>query len=220
LGREGSDYSAAIFAYCLNAANLTIWKDVAGMYNADPRMFENVVKLNEVSYRDAIELSYYGASVIHPKTIQPLQNKSIPLYVKSFLNPREKGTIIHSDAKEKTPCYIVKEGQILISIATRDFSFIAESHLSEIFTIFDKIDLKINIMQNSALNFSVLVDERRIEIEKVLKSFPSKFSVRYNMNLRLITIRHFNQDVIDQLIKGKEVLLEQQTRETVRFVVR
>jgi aspartate kinase len=220
LGREGSDYSGAIFAYCLNAESLTIWKDVEGMFNADPKSYARAQKLNEISYKDAIELSYYGASVIHPKTIQPLQNKEIPLYVKSFLNPELPGTAIKKDAKNNIPCFIVKDKQVLVSLSSKNFSFIAERHLSDIFAKFDALDMKINIMQNSAVNFSALFDAKQFDEEKVLTAFKDTYFVRYNENLELITIRPYNHSIIQELTKDKEVLLEQRTRETVRFVVR
>ena len=220
LGREGSDYTGAIFAYCLNAKSLTIWKDVDGMFNADPKAFPKAQKIDEVSYKDAIELSYYGASVIHPKTIQPLQNKNIPLYVKSFLNPSESGTVIQKDAINKIPFYIIKKHQVLVSLSSKDFSFIAERHLSEIFGAFDDLDMKINIMQNSAVNFSALFDEKQFNEKAVMNQFGEKYSVLYNLNLELVTIRQYNEAIIDELTRGKEILLEQRTRETVRFVVR
>jgi aspartate kinase len=220
LGREGSDYSGAIFAYCLNASSLTIWKDVEGMYNADPKSFPKAEKLDAISYKDAIELSYYGASVIHPKTIQPLQNKEIPLYVKSFLDPSLPGTAIKKDAFNTIPCYIIKDKQVLVSLSTKNFSFIAEKNLAEIFDKYDQLDMKINIMQNSAVNFSALFDEKQFQESKVLEAFQSSYAVRYNENVELITIRHYNSAIIEELTAGREILLEQRTRETVRFVVR
>jgi aspartate kinase len=220
LGREGSDYSGAIFAYCLNAECLTIWKDVEGMYNADPKSFPKAEKLNEISYKDAIELSYYGASVIHPKTIQPLQNKETPLYVKSFLDPKLTGTAITKDAINNIPCYIIKQNQVLVSLSTKNFSFIAEKNLAEIFDKYDQLDMKINIMQNSAVNFSALFDEKQFQESKVLEAFQNSYAVRYNENVELITIRHYNSAIIEELTAGREILLEQRTRETVRFVVR
>jgi aspartate kinase len=220
LGREGSDYSGAIFAYCLQASGLTIWKDVAGMYNADPKVFPKAQKIEQVSYKDAIELSYYGASVIHPKTIQPLQNKNIPLFVKSFLNPEESGTVIQKNAQQVLPCYIVKNDQVLVSLSSKDFSFIAEKHLSEIFEAFDSLDMKINIMQNSAVNFSAIFDAKNFDEKRVIEKFGSSYQVRYNTGLELITIRHYNDSIVKELLEQKEVLLEQRTRETVRFVVR
>lgn len=220
LGREGSDYSGAIFAYCLNAESLTIWKDVEGMYNADPKKFPNAQKLDAISYKDAIELSYYGASVIHPKTIQPLQNKEIPLYVKSFLDPALSGTAIKKDAFNTIPCYIIKDKQVLVSLSTKNFSFIAEKNLAEIFNKYDQLDMKINIMQNSAVNFSALFDAAQFDELAVLNAFQSQYQVRYNEHLELITIRHFNEEVVSALTHGKDILLVQKTRETVRFVVK
>lgn len=220
LGREGSDYTGAIFSYCLNAKSLTIWKDVDGMFNADPRFFPKAQKIDVVSYKDAIELSYYGASVIHPKTIQPLQNKNIPLFVKSFLYPHKKGTIIQKNAYYSIPCYIVKSNQVLVSLSSKNFSFIVERHLSHIFDIFDRLDMKMNIMQNSALNFSALFDANQFDESSILEHFSGDYLVRYNTNLELITVRHYNQEIITELTQGKEILLEQKTRETVRFVVR
>jgi len=220
LGREGSDYSGAIFAYCLDAESLSIWKDVAGMFNADPKRFPQAQKLNEISYKDAIELSYYGASVIHPKTIQPLQNKAIPLYVKSFIDPTLSGTSIKKDAKNSLPCFIMKDEQVLVSLSSKNFSFIAERHLSDIFGKFDALDMKINIMQNSALNFSALFDAKQFNADRVVAAFQDEYYVRYNENLELITIRPYNDFIIQELTQDKEVLLEQHTRETVRFVVR
>lgn len=219
LGREGSDYSGAILAYCLDAKSLTIWKDVEGMYNADPSFFPNAVKIDELSYKDAIELSYYGASVIHPKTIQPLQNKSIPLFVKSFINPKFSGTAIFEGAKNKIPCFIVKKNQVLVSLATKNFAFIVERHLSHIFSVFDDLGMKINIMQNSAINFSALFDANEFDAERLISAFGPEFSVRYNEQLELITIRHFNNDIEKKLTHGRKILMEQRTRETVRFVL-
>jgi aspartate kinase len=190
------------------------------MYNADPKSFPKAEKLDAISYKDAIELSYYGASVIHPKTIQPLQNKEIPLYVKSFLDPSLPGTAIKKDAFNTIPCYIIKDKQVLVSLSTKNFSFIAEKNLAEIFNKYDQLDMKINIMQNSAVNFSALFDEKQFQESKVLEAFQSSYAVRYNENVELITIRHYNSAIIEELTAGREILLEQRTRETVRFVVR
>jgi aspartate kinase len=220
LGREGSDYTGAIFSYCLDAESLTIWKDVDGMYNADPKAFPKAQKIDEVSYKDAIELSYYGASVIHPKTIQPLQNKGIPLYVKSFLNPSLSGTVIKQNAKNQIPCFIVKKEQVLVSLSSKDFSFIVERHLADIFNRYDELNMKINIMQNSAVNFSALFDAQVFDEARVLDAFSRDYEVRYNTNLELLTIRHYNEEIINELTYQKEILLEQRTRETVRFVMR
>lgn len=222
LGREGSDYSAGILAYCCNASDVTIWKDVPGMLNADPKYFADTQLLEEISFKEAIELSYYGASVIHPKTVQPLQQKDIPLFVKSFLNPEASGTKIASSAAydSKIPSFIVKKEQILLTISSKDFSFIAEKHLSELFEMLAKLQIPINIMQNSALNFSILVDRKKVKLDAVNEALQNKYSLRYNEGLELVTIRHYDQQTIEQMTKGKEVILEQRTRNTARLVLR
>lgn len=222
LGREGSDFTAGIFAYCLNAESVTIWKDVSGMLNADPKYFDNTVKLDKISFREAIELSYYGASVIHPKTLKPLQNKNIPLFVKSFVNPQAEGSEIQSSTEfdHLIPSFIFKVNQILISFRTRDFSFIVESHLSDIFNRLSAIGAKINLMQNSALSFSILVDAEKVNIETILKTFQSDYEVRYNEGLELVTIRHYDQATIDRVTVDKEILLEQYARQTARIVMK
>lgn len=222
LGREGSDFTAGIFAYCLNAENVTIWKDVPGMLNADPKYFENTVKLDQISFQEAIELSYYGASVIHPKTLKPLQNKNIPLFVKSFVNPQADGSEIQSSTEfdHLVPSFIFKLNQILISFRTRDFSFIVESHLSDIFNRLSAIGAKINLMQNSALSFSIVVDAEKVNMETILNTFQSDYEVRYNEGLELVTIRHYDQATIDRLTMNKEILLEQYARQTARIVVK
>lgn len=222
LGREGSDFTAGIFAYCLDAEHVTIWKDVPGMLNADPKYFENTVKLDKISFREAIELSYYGASVIHPKTLKPLQNKNISLFVKSFVHPLEKGSEIQAltDYDHIVPSFIFKTNQLLISFTTRDFSFIVESHLSDIFNRLASIGTKINLMQNSALSFSILVDASRTTIETILETFQSDYEVRYNESLELVTIRHYDQATVERLTAGKEILLEQYARQTARIVMK
>lgn len=222
LGREGSDYSAGIFAFCTNAASVTIWKDVPGMLNADPKYFEDTVKLDEISFKEAIELSYYGASVIHPKTIKPLQNKNIPLYVKSFIAPAEKGTIIHScmDYDELVPSFIVKHKQLLMSIMPKDFSFMVEENLREVFELLSKTKVKINLMQNSALSFSFLVDEDKIDFDRLLTLFQRNYNVKFNRDLELVTIRHYDQATIDKMSEGKEKILEQRDRQTVRLLLK
>jgi len=219
LGREGSDYSAAIFASILDAKEVVIWKDVGGMYSADPNVFPNAIKINHISFHEAIELAYYGASVIHPKTIKPLQNKGIPLYVKSFLQPEMKGTIIDNDftSDKLIPSFILKPSQTLVSIAAKDFSFIVESQLKEIFNAFDDYGLTINLMQNSAISFSVCLDALP-ELNQLLNELRLKFKVSFNEGLSLLTIRHYNDEVIEELLNGKKVLLEQKTRTTARFV--
>ncbi len=222
LGREGSDYSAAIFAYCTNATEVTIWKDVPGMLNADPKYFENTQLLSKISYREAIELAYFGASVIHPKTVKPLQNKQIPLYVKSFLAPEEPGTTIQSEggSDHLIPSFIVKKNQLLITISASDFSFINEDALAKIFEIFYATRIKINLMQNSALNFSVLVDGEKVHVETLIKHLTPAFTCKYNEGVELVTIRHYNQATVVQMTANREVLLEQRSRQTARFVIR
>ena len=194
LGREGSDYTAAIFAYCLNAESVTIWKDVPGVMNADPRFFENAVLLNQISYREAIELAFYGASVIHPKTLQPLQKKEIPLFVKSFLNPLLPGTTVSkgNDLEPNVPCIIVKKNQLLISLASIDFSFIMEENISEIFALLHKFKMKVHLIQNSAISFSVCTDDKFGNFNELKNILSRKFKVSYNENVSLFTIRHFN----------------------------
>jgi aspartate kinase len=222
LGREGSDYTAGIFAYCTNAESVTIWKDVPGMLNADPKYFDDTVKLDKISFKEAIELSYYGASVIHPKTIKPLQNKKIPLYVKSFIHPKKEGTIIQSEEMQDhlVPSFIFKMNQILISFSARDFSFIVEEHLSDIFNRLARANAKINLMQNSALNFSVLLDRDKIDLPHILGLFENNYKVRFNDELELVTIRHFDDATRARVCKGKEIILEQKTRETARLVLK
>ena len=220
LGREGSDYTAAIFAYCLNADSVTIWKDVPGVLNADPRYFENAQLLYHISYREAIELAFYGATVIHPKTLQPLQGKEIPLFVKSFLNPDGAGTCV---GKGKTlepeiPCFIVKKNQVLISLSSLDFSYIVEENISEIFRLLHFYKMKVDVIQNSAISFSVCVDNIYNNLDKLLQHLKAKFKVDCHKNVSLYTIRHFNDVVIKDLEADKTVLLKQLTQETVQVV--
>lgn len=220
LGREGSDYSAAIIAYCLNAENVTIWKDVTGVLNADPRFFEKAQLLNNISYEEAIELAFYGASVIHPKTLQPLQQKEIPLFVRSFLNPSEEGTAV---SKGKTifpeiPCFIVKKDQVLISLSSLDFSFMVEENISEIFRLFHQYQMKVDLIQNSAISFRVCVDNRFNQLEKLIQHLKARFKATYKTGVSLYTIRHFNEEAINSLEKDKTVLLKQLTQNTVQLV--
>ena len=222
LGREGSDYTAAIFAYCINAQNVTIWKDVEGVLNADPRYFENAQLLHQISYREAIELAFYGASVIHPKTLQPLQRKEIPLYVKSFLNPEADGTCV---SKGKTidpeiPCFIVKKNQVLISLSSLDFSYIVEENISDIFRLLHLYKMKVDVIQNSAISFSVCLENTYGHLEKLVQHLKAKFNVTCYKNVCLYTIRHFTPEAIKTLEKGKTVLLKQLTRETVQIVTK
>ncbi len=221
LGREGSDFSAAIFAYALNAESVTIWKDVPGMLNADPKYFSDAVKLKRISYKEAIELAYYGASVIHPKTIKPLQNKEISLIVKSFLHPEEEGTLIESSTFSDSliPSFIFKINQVLISFIQRDFSFIAEENLSQLFRIFSDNRVKINMMQNSAINFSICIDYEPEKLDAIRASCKDDYDVLYNKPCELVTIRHYNNETIGRLAIGKKVLLEQRSRSTVRMIL-
>ena len=221
LGREGSDYTAAILAFTTNAESVTIWKDVPGVLNADPKWFDETKKLEQISYQDAIELAYYGATVIHPKTIKPLQNKKIPLYVKSFLNPEEKGTVINEvQSPLPIPCFIFKVNQVLISISPKDFSFIAEDNFSDIFNLFSEKQVKVNVMQNSAISFSVSVDNDERKLPDLIKTLQKQYRVLYNDNLELITIRYYDQATIDRVTIDKKILLEVKSRYTVQLVVK
>lgn len=221
LGREGSDYTAAIFAYCLNAESVTIWKDVPGVLNADPRYFENAQLLNNISYREAIELAFYGASVIHPKTLQPLQRKEIPLYVKSFLKPKEPGTKVGKGValEPNIPCFIVKKNEVLISLSSLDFSYIVEENISEIFSLLHLYKMKVDVIQNSAISFSVCVDNLYNNLEKLLHHLKAKFNVTCHENVSLYTIRNYTDNAIEKLEQDKTVLLKQVTQGTVQIVV-
>lgn len=222
LGREGSDYTAAIFSHLLDADEMCIWKDVPGVLNADPKFYKEAQKLEQLGYHDAIELAYYGATVIHPKTIKPLENKNIPLHVKSFLNPDASGTVIKTNAQTKPliPSFIFKSNQVLISISAKDFSFIAEDNLANIFGLFASLRVKINLMQNSAISFSVCVDNDEFKIPQLIEQLQKDFKVLYNTNLLLYTIRHYYQSTIDEIAEGKEILLEQRSRHTAQLVLR
>ena len=221
LGREGSDYSAAIFAHCLDAESMTIWKDVPGVLNADPRLFENVIKLDRLSYKEAIEMTYYGATVIHPKTIKPLQNKSIPLYVKSFINPDGEGTEISSDTEDTyPPIIVVEKNQALLHISTLDYSFVAEHHMARLFDKLATQRIFVNSMQNTAISFTICVPNVADRIEKFCKEVSDEFKIKKESELELITIRHYTQDTIDNLKKGKIVLFEERIRNTMQMVVR
>jgi aspartate kinase len=222
LGREGSDFTASIMAYLLDATDVTIWKDVPGMLNADPKKFKDTVKLDRISFKEAIELAYYGASVIHPKTIKPLQNKGIPLHIKSFLDPAAGGSTIQESTENDhlVPSYILKDNQTILSIATRDFSFIVEDNLKEIFGILSELGIRIHLMENSAISFSIVFDtdshKQRLLIDRLL----AKYSVRYNEQLTLLTVRHGNEETLKSLIKAEETFIEQRTRHTVRMVIK
>ena len=222
LGREGSDYTAGIFAYCLNAESVTIWKDVPGVLNADPREFKTTSLLQQISYEEAIELAFYGASVIHPKTLQPLQQKEIPLFVKSFFHPENQGTKVcrrnGCAIMPQLPCFIVKKNQALISLASLDFSFMVEENISEVFRLFHHYQIKVDLIQNSAISFSVCVDNKFNQLEKLIQHLKAKFRVEYQTGVSLYTIRHFNETAINSVEKGKKVLLKQLTHNTVQMV--
>ena len=221
LGREGSDYSAAILAYCLNANSVTIWKDVPGVLNADPRYFKETQLLNKISYREAIELAFYGASVIHPKTLQPLQQKEIPLQVKSFMNPRDSGTTVGKGIgiEPEIPCFIVKKDQVLMKLSSLDFSFIVEDSISELFKLLHEYKMKVDLIQNSAISFSVCVDNRFGRLKDLLPLLKGRFKVVHYEGVSLYTIRHFTDDAIASLQNGRKVLLEQRGTETIQLVV-
>jgi aspartate kinase len=222
LGREGSDYTASIFAACLGAESVTAWKDVPGILNADPRYFADTVKFDELSYTEAIEMTYYGASVIHPKTIKPLQNARIPLLVKPFTDPSAPGTIIKEDGHNQfiKPVIILKQNQVLLSVSGKDYSFITEDHLSDVFRLFAQNNVKVNVMQTSALSFSVCFDLNEERFEKLLNGLKQDFKVKYNEGLTLITVRHDGINTIKELTEGKTILLEQISRNTIQVVVR
>ena len=222
LGREGSDYTAAILAYCLNANDVTIWKDVPGVLNADPRHFKQTQLLNSISYTEAIELAFYGASVIHPKTLQPLQRKEIPLYVKSFLNPKAPGTVVNKTEGviPLVPCFIVKQNQVLLSLSTLDFSYIVEDNISEIFNLLSKYKMKVSVIQNSAISFSVCFDNNYNNLEHLLLHLKAKFKVTCNTGVSLYTIRHYNEKSVIDLEAGKTVLLKQMFQETLQIVTK
>ena len=220
LGREGSDYTASIIGFLSNATDVTIWKDVPGVLNADPKKFANTVLIPHLSYLDAVELTYYGATVIHPKTIKPLQNKNIPLLVKSFINYNEPGTRIDANAASNLPsCFIFKPNQILLSLSGKDFSFIAEENISKIFSILASFHSKVNLMQNSAISFSICIDSSE-HYNELISELGKDFYVKYNNEVELFTVRHYTTASIDELLNDKTVILEQRSRNTVQVVVR
>ena len=222
LGREGSDYSAAIFGYALNAESVTIWKDVPGVLNADPRHFDNTTLLHQISYREAIELAYYGASVIHPKTLQPLQRKEIPLYVKSFQNPTAEGTAVMKGKTliPETPCFILKKQQVLLSLFSLDFSFIVEHNISAIFALLHQYQMRVELVQNSAISFSVCINNKYGRLEELVTALQARFRVEVSENVDLYTIRHFNREAIHRIKNyDRPILLEQRTQQTAQFVL-
>ncbi len=221
LGREGSDYSASILSYCLGAESMTIWKDVPGFLNADPKFFPNTVKIEQIPYNEAIELAYYGASVIHPKTVKPIQNKGIPLFIRSFLDPQAEGSAIgpFRGIRPLTPLYIFKNNQVLISIQPKDFSFIAEDNMQAIFAVLAELNIKANMMQNSALSFSLCIDDNAVLLDLLRQRISPQFQLRYNRGLQLITIRYYTQEIIDRIVAGRPVLLQQRSRLTTQLLV-
>lgn len=222
IGREGSDYTAAILANFFDAESLILWKDVNGIFNADPKMFEDAEKINSISYHEAIELTFYGAKVIHPKTIKPVQNKNIPVLVKNFNYPLNEGSVIRKmeNFQAKLPFYIIKEDQTLISIIPRDLSFVMEKHISEFFTQLDTLNIKVNLMQNSAVSFSVCCDWIPMDnLMKLLSELKPNYRTLYNQHLQLLTIRHYNKECIQRMTDGKRIMIEQRSRNTVQFVV-
>lgn len=221
LGREGSDYTAAIFAYCLNGESVTIWKDVPGVLNADPRYFSKTQLLNKISYREAIELAFYGASVIHPKTLQPLQRKEIPLYVKSFYNPTDAGTCVGKGVTldPHTSCFILKNDLVLISLSSLDFSFMMEDNISEVFKMLHDYKMKVELIQNSAISFSVCVSNKYNTLDKLLVKLREKFKVKWNEGVTLYTVRHSSPLEIKALTENKKLLLKQESRDTVQVIV-
>lgn len=222
LGREGSDYTAAILANLLDAKEVSIWKNVPGILNADPDFFTNTQKLDELSYKEAIELSYSGAKVIHPKTLKPLQNKNIPLFVKSFLEPEKPGTIIHNveQALELVPVIIVKKNMALITLTPEDFSFISINSVSDVFTLFAKYRLKVGLIQQSALDFSLAFDEPEQGIDVLISQLQEKFEVKYNTGLDLITIRYYTPESVTEITDGRKVYIEQKSRRTARMLLK
>lgn len=222
LGREGSDYTGAILSYCLDAESMSIWKDVPGVLTADPRLFDNVIKLDRLSYKEAIEMTYYGATVIHPKTIKPLQNKNIPLYVKSFLEPTKEGTVIEAEVDDFNypPIVMLEKDQVLMQITTKDFSFLVEHHIKDLFTIFDRYRVFVNLMQNTAISFYACVTLIPGRLDDMIKDLKENFNVLTDFGLELITIRHSLPHVYESVTYGKRVMLEERHGKTIQMVVR
>lgn len=221
LGREGSDYSASILSYCLHADEMTIWKDVPGFLNADPKFFPNTIKIQQIPYNEAIELAYYGASVIHPKTVKPIQNRNIRLNIRSFIDPSAEGSVIgpFKTILPQTPLYIFKNRQLLISFLPKDFSFIAEENLQTLFAVLAELNIKVNLMQNSALSFSICIDYNEILIKQLTERLQQQYLIRYNTDLQLITIRYYTQEIINSIVAGRSILLEQRSRTTIQLIV-
>ncbi|MEO6190062.1 MAG: aspartate kinase [Saprospiraceae bacterium] len=221
LGREGSDYTAAIISAALDAKSMTIWKDVPGVFTADPKVFANVTKLDRLSFLEAIEMTYYGAKVIHPKTIQPLKSKNIPLHVKSFIHPEESGTLIFGEIeREYPPIVVLESNQALIHFSSKDLSFIAEDHLAHLFELFDKLRIKVNIMRNTAISFTVCISNDKSKINALIQEVEKLFTVIIDPDLDLYTIRHCNDTMLPQLLEGKIIIMEEKIRKTVQVVVK
>lgn len=221
LGREGSDYTAAILSFCLDSNYMAIWKDVPGILTADPKLFDNVTKIDRLSYKEAIEMTYYGAKVIHPKTIKPIQNKNIPLLVKSFLEPSGDGTLISGEIELTYPPVIVIEpNQALIHISTKDFSFVGEHHLSKLFDLFNKHRVRVNMMRNTAISFSVCTQDIKSRIDALMKDLDDEFNIVVDHNLELITIRHYTEELVTRMKEGKIILFEERLQQTIQIVVK
>ncbi len=221
LGREGSDFTAAILGTCLNASSVTIWKDVPGVLNADPKRFSETVLFPQLDYKQAAEMTYYGASVIHPKTIKPLANAGIPLFVKSFLHPDENGTKIHSfNSFEPIPTFVLKENQVLVSFKVTDFTFIEESHIHRVYEELRALKLRVNMLQISAISISLVMDSQPFNFEKFLERLKNDFEIRYNEGLELLTVLHPEKDLPAVLLEDFEIFLEQSTRNTIQLVRR
>jgi aspartate kinase len=220
LGREGSDYTAAVFANMLNAESQTIWKDVESVMNADPKQFPDAQPITELNYSEVIEMAYYGAQVIHPKTIKPIQNKNIPLYVKCFLDPLLTGTVIHNKPVHHLPPIIVlKEKQVLVEMSSKDFSFVGEHHVATLYNLLEKLKIKPNLTQNTAISFVCVLDDRSEKIEKIAFEVAEIFDVQLKKELTLLTIRHYNKEIVEKLTWGKTILLRQQTTDTIQLLM-
>jgi len=221
LGREGSDYTAAVFASMLNAESQTIWKDVESVMNADPKQFPDAQPIAELNYNEVIEMAYYGAQVIHPKTIKPLQNKNIPLYVKCFLDPSLPGTVIHSKpVHHLPPIIVVKEKQVLVELISKDFSFVGEHHVATLYHLFGKLKIKPNLTQNTAISFICVFDDRSERIEKLAFEVAEIFDVVVLKELTLLTIRHYTENIVEKLAGNKDILLRQQTKDTIQLLTK
>lgn len=222
LGREGSDYTAAMLAAMLSAQDVTIWKDVEGLQNADPKLFPNTVKVEAITYHEVIEMAFYGAQVIHPKTIKPLQNNNIPLYVKCFLNKDQKGTVIQNEVNSLfyPPLIVLKKEQVLLQVTTKDFSFITEDNLSNLYSIFHQLKIKVNLIQNAAISFVACFDHKEDKVKALIAALSKDYKIFSNENVSLLTIRHYTPEVLFDLTKGRYILLEQKTRQTVQVVMK